>query len=56
MPKDKQGKEPGFWRGYVWGILTPPAVGAVLTVITVAGAAILGGTLPKRTQRVEPPE
>ncbi len=47
--KDDSGE---FWRGYVWGIFTPPLVGAGLTVLTVAGAMIVGLTSKRQPAEV----
>ncbi len=35
-------KEPGFWRGFVWGFLLPPVVAVTVTLITTIAIAISG--------------
>lgn len=41
-------KEPGFWRGFVWGFLITPAIGIVAsTIIAVAGVVVARGTIDK---------
>ncbi len=41
MAKDN-GKEPGFWRGFAWGMFTPMLVSGGLFVVTVVAAAVAG--------------
>lgn len=33
-------KEPGYWRGYTWGLLTVPIIGTILTLIGTAVSVI----------------
>lgn len=37
-----------FWRGYVWGLFTPPLIGAGLTIITVGAAAVIAATTKRQ--------
>lgn len=35
-------KEPGYWRGFVWGLFTPAIIGVGATVIGTVIALVVG--------------
>ena len=64
MAKKDNGKEPGFWRGYLWGILWTPlivsGVGVALSIPLAIIAAAAGRQVPGakywKGDDVPPPE
>ena len=60
MAKDDD-KEPGFWRGFAWGVFTPMLLSGGVFAITfvaavVAGRRPPGSTLFNQDDDIPPPE